>query len=214
VQVALAPPGRHTGHVPTTSSSGRIVAALPPRPAEFARRARSVRVTLDQCRAAGKSARRDMPLAAHAETGTAARDPVALLEEQAATRVPELVPIRYGRMLSNPFTFLRGAARVMAVDLGGGPHSGLYVQLCGDAHLSNFGFYTTPERQQTFDINDFDETHPGPFEWDVKRLAASVATAGLANGFAPKKARTAAMAAVTGYRAEVARLAGLGNLAV
>jgi len=212
--VAGAASGRHTGQVPTTSSSGRIVAAVPPRPAEFARRIRTARMTVAEHRAAGRSARSGMPLAAHAEIGTAVRDPVLLLEEQAVTRVPQLVPIRYGRMLANPFTFLRGAARVMAVDLGGGPHSDLHVQLCGDAHLSNFGFYTTPERQQAFDINDFDETHPGPFEWDVKRLAASVATSGLINGFTPKKARAAALAAVTGYRMEIGRLADLGNLAV
>ncbi|HEY5877583.1 MAG TPA: DUF2252 domain-containing protein [Nakamurella sp.] len=200
--------------MPPPSPSDRIVAAAPPRRAEFARRTRSDRVTVAQRRAAGRSARADLPLAAHAEIGGAARDPVTLLAEQAATRVPELVSIRYGRMLASPFTFLRGAARVMAVDLGGQPHSGLYVHLCGDAHLSNFGFYATPERQQAFDINDFDETHPGPFEWDVKRLAASVAVAGLTNGFRPMKARDTVVATVSGYRAEIRRLAGLGNMAV
>ena len=120
-----------------------------------------------------------MPLADHAEIGRGSRpDPVGLLESQAVTRLPQLVPIRYGRMLATPFTFFRGAALIMAADLGSTPHSGLMVQLCGDAHLSNFGFYATPERNQAFDINDFDETYPGPFEWDVKRLAASVAVAG------------------------------------
>ena len=129
-----------------------------------------------------------MPLADHAEIGRGSRpDPVELLESQAATRIPQLVPIRYGRMLATPFTFFRGAALIMAADLGSTPHSGLMVQLCGDAHLSNFGFYATPERNQAFDINDFDETYPGPFEWDVKRLAASVAVAGLVGGFSPKK---------------------------
>ena len=167
-----------------------------------------------QRRASGKAARARLPLDAQAEPAESQRDPVALLEEQAATRVPQLVPIRYGRMLANPFTFYRGAARIMAVDLGDRPHSGLIAHLCGDAHLSNFGFYATPERQQAFDINDFDETHPGPFEWDVKRLAASVAVAGLVNGFSHKKARAAAVATVSGYHREIRRLAHLGNLAV
>ncbi len=128
--------------------------------------------------------------------------------------MPQLVPIRYGRMLATPFTFYRGAAAVMAADLGSTPHSALTVQLCGDAHLSNFGFYSTPERNQAFDINDFDETYPGPFEWDVKRLAASVAVASLVNGFSAKKASAAAGAAATGYREEIRRLAPLGNLDV
>src|SRR5207249_3599182 len=105
-------------------------------------------------------------------------DPVELLERQAVSRVPELVPIRYGRMLLSPFSFLRGAALVMAADLAGTPNSGLRVQLCGDAHLSNFGVFGSPERHLVFDLNDFDETVPGPFEWDVKRLAASLEVAG------------------------------------
>ncbi len=190
------------------------IAPTPPQPAEYARQARSRAMTVAHRRALGKAVRRALPLPAQADIGRVARDPVALLEEQSATRVPELVPIRYGRMLASPFTFYRGAARIMAVDLGGRPDSGLYVHLCGDAHLSNFGFYATPERQQAFDINDFDETHPGPFEWDVKRLAGSVATAGLANGFSVKKARRATVAAVAGYRTEIGRLAALGNLSV
>ena len=108
----------------------------------------------------------------------ARRDPVALLEEQAVTRVPELVPIRYGRMLASPFAFYRGGALIMAADLARTPNSGLRVQLCGDAHLSNFGMFGSPERTLVFDINDFDETAPGPWEWDVKRLAASFAIGG------------------------------------
>jgi len=156
-----------------------------------------------------------MPLADHAviARGTG-RDPVELLETQATARIPQLVPIRYGRMLATPFTFYRGSALIMAADLGSTPHSGLMVQLCGDAHLSNFGVYATPERNQAFDINDFDETHPGPFEWDVKRLAASVAVVGLVGGFPRKKARAAAQAAAAGYRAEIRRLAPMGNLQV
>ena len=108
-----------------------------------------------------------------------------LLEQQARTRVPELVPIRYGRMLVSPFTFFRGAAAIMAADLAGTPESGVTVQLCGDAHLSNFGLFGTPERRMLFDINDFDETLPGPWEWDVKRLAASFEVMGRDRGFAP-----------------------------
>ena len=114
-------------------------------------------------------------------------DPVELLEEQAASRVPELVPIRYGRMLVSPFTFFRGAAYPMAADLAGAPRTGLDVQLCGDAHLSNFGAFAAPDRRLVFSINDFDETLPGPFEWDVKRLVASFAVAGRDRGFDAKQ---------------------------
>ena len=116
-----------------------------------------------------------MPRASHGDWEPAAHrpDPVELLEEQAQTRVPELVPIRYGRMLVSPFTFYRGAAYLMASDLASGPRTGLHTQLCGDAHLSNFGGFAAPDRQIVFSLNDFDETLPGPFEWDVKRLVAS-----------------------------------------
>ena len=110
-------------------------------------------------------------------------DPVELLEDQAKARVPELVPIRYGRMLVSPFTFFRGAAYLMASDLAGGPRTGLHTQLCGDAHLSNFGVFAAPDRRLVFAINDFDETLPGPFEWDLKRLVASFAVAGRDRGF-------------------------------
>jgi uncharacterized protein (DUF2252 family) len=128
------------------------------------------------------------------------RDPVGLLLGQAASRVPELVPIRHGRMLVSPFTFYRGAALPMAADLAGTPASGLRVQLCGDAHLSNFGAFASPERNLVFDVNDFDETLPGPFEWDVKRLAASLAVAGRDNGFPAKARRKIALAAAERYR--------------
>ncbi len=133
----------------------------------------------EESRAKGKQARSKVPRDSHAvfEPGADRPDPVALLESQAATRVPELVPIRYGRMLVSPFTFFRGAALVMASDLSGTPRSGLNAQICGDAHLSNFGVFGSPERQLVFDCNDFDETHPGPWEWDVKRLAASIVVA-------------------------------------
>src|SRR5439155_9139149 len=117
------------------------------------------------------------------EAGPGRRDPVELLESQATTRLPELVPIRYARMVASPFAFYRGAALIMASDLAMSHNSGLRSQLCGDAHLSNFGFFASPERRLVFDANDFDETLPGPFEWDVKRLAASFAVAGRENEF-------------------------------
>jgi hypothetical protein len=137
----------------------------------------------EQRAASGKAARARAPLEAHADfRPPPSRDLVALLVSQAKTRVPELVPIRHGRMLVSPFTFYRGAALLMAADLHTTPTSGLRTQLCGDAHLSNFGAYASPERHLVFDINDFDETLPGPFDWDVKRLAASFFIAGRDNG--------------------------------
>ena len=138
--------------------------------------------------ARGKAARAEVPRSSHGAFEPAPRrtDPVKLLERQAKTRVPELVPIRYGRMLVSPFTFYRGAALIMASDLASTPRSGLTVQCCGDAHLSNFGVFASPERRLVFDVNDFDETLPGPWEWDVKRLAASMLIAARDNGFAAK----------------------------
>ena len=151
--------------------------------------------------ARGKDARTAAPLESHAEfRPSGSRDPVGLLLGQAASRVPELVPVRHGRMLVSPFTFYRGAALPMAADLAITPASGLRVQLCGDAHLSNFGAFASPERRLVFDVNDFDETLPGPFEWDVKRLAASLAVAGRDNGFPAKARRKIALAAGEGYR--------------
>jgi uncharacterized protein (DUF2252 family) len=141
------------------------------------------------------------PLESHAEFHPAgSRDPVGLLAGQAESRVPELVPVRHGRMLVSAFTFYRGAALPMAADPAVTPASGLRAQLCGDAHLSNFGAFASPERRLVFDVNDFDETLPGPFEWDVKRLAASLAVAGRDNGFAAKARRTIVLAAAEGYR--------------
>ena len=128
------------------------------------------------------------------------RDPVAYLQEQDASRVPELVPIKYGRMLVSAFTFYRGAANVMAHDLAAAPRSGLNVQLCGDAHLSNFGGFASPDRALVFDLNDFDETHPGPFEWDVKRLAASFEIAGRDRGFTDTQRRDAVLTVGRAYR--------------
>jgi uncharacterized protein (DUF2252 family) len=159
------------------------------------------RLTFDERAAFGKAARTKTPLETHADfTPAESRDPVGLLMSQAKTRVPDLVPIRHGRMLVSPFTFYRGAALVMAADLESTPASGLRTQLCGDAHLSNFGAYASPERRLVFDINDFDETLPGPFEWDIKRLAASFVIAGRNNGFTKKQYRKATLAAVETYR--------------
>ena len=153
----------------------------------------------------GKDARAAAPLESQAEfTPGRGRDPVGLLLEQEKTRVPELLPIRHGRMLVSPFTFYRGAALPMAADLATTPASGLRVQLCGDAHLSNFGAFASPGRRLVFDVNDFDETLPGPFEWDVKRLAASLAVAGRGNGF---PARTAARSSWRGSRGTARRCA-------
>ena len=139
---------------------------------------------------------------------------VALLEEQAVTRVKALVPVRYGRMLVSPFTYYRGAALPMAADLAGTPTSGLRVQLCGDAHLANFGGFASPERRLIFDVNDFDETLPGPFEWDVKRFAASLAVAGRDNGFAAKQRRRVATAGVEAYRTAMREFANMPMLDV
>jgi len=155
------------------------------------------------------------PLESHAEfTPDASRDPVGLLLEQAKTRVPELVPVRHGRMLVSPFTFYRGAALPMAADLATTPASGLRVQLCGDAHLSNFGAFASPERRLVFSVNDFDETLPGPFEWDVKRLAASLAVAGRDNGFSGKACRKIVLAGVERYRNAMQEFSGQSFLTV
>lgn len=165
---------------------------------------RDNRQTPEERVAAGKAARKETPLEAQADfTLAQSRDPVGLLLSQAKTRVPDLVPIRHGRMLVSPFTFYRGAALVMAADLESTPASGLRAQLCGDAHLSNFGAYASPERRLVFDINDFDETLPGPFEWDIKRLAASFVIAGRNNGFTKKQYRKATLAAVETYRTAI-----------
>jgi uncharacterized protein (DUF2252 family) len=161
-------------------------------------------LTPEQRAASGKAARAKTPLEAHADFEPAkSRDPIGLLLGQAKTRVPDLVPIRHGRMLVSPFTFYRGAALVMAADLHSTPTSELQTQLCGDAHLSNFGAYASPERRLVFDINDFDETLPGPFEWDLKRLAASFVIAGRDNGFTKKQYRRITLAAVESYRTAI-----------
>ncbi|MFF2542704.1 DUF2252 domain-containing protein [Kitasatospora sp. NPDC058063] len=165
---------------------------------------------------AGRRVRRNVPRSAHGTwtPGPDRADPVDILEAQAATRVPELVPIRYGRMAASRFAFLRGAPAIMAADLAAAPNTGLTVQLCGDAHLCNFGLFASPERALLFDLNDFDETLPGPFEWDVKRLAASIAVAARENGEPDDSARAVAQSSARAYRLAMRRLAGLGELDV
>ena len=164
--------------------------------------------------ARGKAARAVAPRSEHGDWEPASdrRDPVELLEEQAASRVSELVPIRYGRMLVSPFTFFRGAAYPMAADLAGAPRTGLDVQLCGDAHLSNFGAFAGPDRRLVFSINDFDETLPGPFEWDVKRLVASFAVAGRDRGFDAKRRQSINRTVTRSYREAIKGFAGMSNL--
>ncbi len=166
--------------------------------------------------ARGKAARAEVPRSSHAEFAAAPGrpDPLELLERQAQTRVPELVPIRYGRMLVSPFTFYRGAAMIMAHDLRNTPRSGLNVQCCGDAHLSNFGVFASPERRLVFDVNDFDETLPGPFEWDVKRLGVSMLIAARDNGFRPKDQARIVLETVASYREAMAEFAGMTSLEV
>jgi len=172
--------------------------------------------SLSARKAAGRAARKRITRSATGEWTAPAdrRDPVAILEQQATTRVPGLVPIRYGRMAASEFAFLRGAPAIMASDLSLSPDTGLTVQLCGDAHLSNFGFYASPERRLVFDLNDFDETLPGPFEWDVKRLTASIAVAARENGFGDAVARETARQTARAYRMAMARLAKAGELDV
>jgi uncharacterized protein (DUF2252 family) len=166
--------------------------------------------------ALGKKARTEVPRSEHAafEPSADRADPIALLERQASTRVPELVPIRYGRMLVSPFTFYRGAAMIMAGDLATTPHSRLTVQCCGDAHLSNFGVFASPERRLVFDLNDFDETLPGPWEWDVKRLTVSMLVAAQDNGYTIKQQQRIVLATVAEYRRAMTRFAGMKDLDV
>jgi uncharacterized protein (DUF2252 family) len=171
-------------------------------PAERAERGKAVRSAVPRHSHAVYDPRADRP------------DPVGLLERQAATRLPDLVPVRYGRMLASPFSYFRGAALSMAADLAATPVSGLVVQACGDAHLSNFGVYASPERALVFDLNDFDETLPGPWEWDVKRLAASLEVAGRGNGYRSGLRRKVVTAAVGRYREAMRAFADQGNLAV
>ena len=166
--------------------------------------------------ARGKSARKAVPRASHRtwEAPSGRPDPVSLLEEQGASRVSELVPIRYGRMLTSAFAFYRGAALIMASDLAGLPRSGIDVQVCGDAHLSNFGVFASAERNLVFDVNDFDETLPGPWEWDVKRLTASLVVAGRSRDFSDKERAAVVSSTVAAYRTKMAEFAAMRDLDV
>jgi uncharacterized protein (DUF2252 family) len=165
-------------------------------------------------RADGKAARAAVPRSAHGGWELASRDPLEILARQDEDRVPELVPIRYGRMLASPFAFFRGAAAVMAADLAQTPTTALTAQLCGDAHLSNFGVFSAPDRRLVFDCNDFDETCPGPFEWDVKRLVASIAVAGRQQGFGKKEREKATLDTVANYRRSMRGFAEMRNIDV
>lgn len=171
-------------------------------------------LTRQERAARGKAARDRADPGAHAGWAPAPdrTDPVRLVEEQNVRRDADLVPVRHGRMMASPFTFYRGAAAIMAADLAATPIAGLQVQLCGDAHLSNFGVYASPERALVFDINDFDETLPGPFEFDIKRLAASLTVAAFNNGFTPADARSVTKACVAAYREAMSDFAAMGTL--
>jgi uncharacterized protein (DUF2252 family) len=171
-------------------------------------------LSVEERMALGKAARARVPRASHAAWKPPAKraDPVALLEEQARSRIPELVPLRYARMLASRFAFFRGGAAIMAADLAGTPQSGLHAQICGDAHLANFGGFASPEGDLVFDINDFDETLPGPWEWDLKRLAASIEIAGQDRGFVAGVRQEAVMAMVGEYRRAMGEFAAMSNL--
>jgi uncharacterized protein (DUF2252 family) len=170
----------------------------------------------EESAALGKARRSQVPREAHAtyDTGAKRPDPIGLIEDQSSRRVAELVPIRYSRMMESPFRFYRGAAAIMASDLAGTPRSGLTAQLCGDAHMLNFRLLASPERHLIFDINDFDETAPGPWEWDVKRLATSLVIAGRQNGFTPRDRRAIVTGTVSAYREWMRRFAAMTNLDV
>jgi uncharacterized protein (DUF2252 family) len=204
--IDVRPDGRATSTDPHAPGTRRD----PP----FASAWRRAHLTVDERVARGKAARTAAPRSSHGrwEAAPDRPDPVTLLEEQAESRIAELVPIRYGRMSVSPFTFYRGAAVIMAADLAPTPRSGITVQLCGDAHLSNFGLFGSPERRMLFDINDFDETLTGPWEWDVKRLAASFEIAGRARGFTPEQRRGIVIAGVGEYRDRMRLAAGMSTL--
>ncbi len=176
----------------------------------------ATQLTLQERIALGKDVRTRLPRENHAAWDPASDrpDPVDLLEKQAETRIPELVPIRYGRMLASPFAFYRGAAAIMASDLATAPNTGLQVQLCGDAHLSNFGGFASPERELVLDVNDFDETLPGPWEWDVKRLAASIEIVGRELGIDAKRRHSLVVESVGEYHRAMGEFAAMGNLEV
>jgi hypothetical protein len=195
-------------------SRKRPVAGAAPPPRRPSRAKVVPHLTTDESAARGKAERAEVGRSLHAEWAPPPnrRDPIDLLEEQAASRVAELVPIRYGRMLVSPFAFFRGAAYLMASDLSGLPRTGLHVQLCGDAHLSNFGAYAAPDRRLVFSVNDFDETLPGPFEWDLKRLVASFEVAGRDRGFTSKQRQAINRTVTRAYRTAIKNFAGMDTL--
>jgi uncharacterized protein (DUF2252 family) len=195
--------------------AGRTVVRASGRPAARSATLEPERLSPAERAARGKALRAGVPRESHAEfTPAADRNPIALLQEQGRSRVPQLIPVRYGRMLVSPFSYYRGAALPMAADLSSTPATGLRVQACGDAHLTNFGLFGSPERNLVFDLNDFDETLPGPWEWDVKRLAASLEIAARDNGFGRKERRAIVAGTVGAYRTSMRVFAGQGSLAV
>ncbi|MGH3197777.1 MAG: DUF2252 family protein, partial [Streptosporangiaceae bacterium] len=194
-----------------------LIATRPPQPVgRYQLDSGCGRLTPAERAARGKAARAEVPRDSHAafDPPPDRPDPIGLLEEQAKSRVPELVPVRWGRMMVSPFTYYRGAALPMASDLATTPVSGLAVQACGDAHLSNFGVFASPERRLVFDLNDFDETLPGPWEWDVKRLAVSMLIAARDNGYRTKDQDRVVLDAVAQYRTAMRAFAGMANLGV
>ena len=199
-------PRRASSIDPATTGVAPITAPKPP--ASFASAWRRARLSVEERKARGRTARTAASRSSHGrwEPSPDRPDPIALIEEQTKGRTSELIPIMYGRMLESPFAFFRGGAAIMAADLAGTPHSGITVQLCGDAHLSNFGVFGTPERRMIFDVNDFDETLPGPWEWDVKRLAASLEVHGRERAFDPADRRAIVVAAAREYRQEMRRI--------
>jgi uncharacterized protein (DUF2252 family) len=198
-----------------TSRRAPVVDAEPrPTRETFASAWRRAHLTVEERIVRGRDGRRDAPRSSHGRWTPAPDrpDPVTVLEQQGADRLPELLPIRHGRMLVSPFTFYRGTAAIMGADLARTPRSGVTVQLCGDAHMSNFGLFGTPERRLLFDINDFDETLPGPWEWDVKRLAASFEIHGRDRGYAPSDRRAIVMAGIRAYRRAMRRSSSMRTM--
>ena len=202
---------RATGaDIPSDELAARYDAAWQPEPPAGPQWTARPWVDPGERAAAGKAARKRVPRVSHAQVELSVdRDPIAILEAQEEDRLPDLVPLRHERMAESPFAYYRGTPAVMAFDLASTPRSDIYVQASGDAHLSNFGLFASPERALVFDANDFDETLPGPWEWDVKRLAASIVIASRANSFSAEQARAATLATVAGYRRWMARYAGM-----
>ncbi len=209
-------PGTGARRARQASPSRRPRQASPGRPRQAVLDQQTAGLSAAERAARGKAARDAVPRQSHAQFEPARDRPdtVSLLEQQAASRVADLLPIRYGRMLASAFAYFRGAALPMASDLAGTPATGLIVQACGDAHLANFGIFASPERRLVFDVNDFDETLPAPWEWDIKRLAASIEVAGQGSGFSRGQRRAAVLAAVAQYRQAMRSYAGVGHLDV